>query len=111
MSVDQSHIDRVRGLSGADPTEYSDSVIEGVIEMYKVRDGDGLNPGDTGYVDTYDLFTAAAEIVERRSAAAAAEYDVNADGSGLMRSQVTQQLNAVASRLRARGVVTLNEAG
>jgi hypothetical protein len=107
MSVTAAHIARVRSLSGATATDFSDAAITAVIELFEVMDGTGYEPSEDGYSATYDLYAAAADVVDQRSVAAATAYDTSADGATLSRNQVYQNLCRLASRLRSRSQARL----
>jgi len=107
MAVTAAQIARVRALSAAPAADFSDAAIEAVIELYECIDSAGYLPNEDDYTTTYDLYAAAADIVDQRAAAAATLYDTSADGANLSRNQITQNLTALASRLRARAVSRL----
>lgn len=107
MAVTAAQITRVRSLSAAPAADFSDAAIEDVIELYECIDSAGYLPDEDDYTTTYDIYAAAADIVDQRAAAAATLYDTSADGANLSRNQITQNLTALASRLRARAVSRL----
>lgn len=102
MSITGDMIARVRSLAGVTIEEFGDSAIEVSIAEFPRPDADGYEPSDSDWTPTYDLFRAAADIVDQRAATAAGLYDFDADGAKLSRSQISQQLNILATRLRAK---------
>lgn len=107
MAVTAADIARTRTLSAAPVADFSDAAISAVIALYPKRDAAGLRPDETGWAETYDLYRAAADIVDQRAATAAPLYDTNADGANLSRSQVHAQLLALGTRLRSRASALL----
>lgn len=104
MSVTAAQITRVRKLSGnVSESDFDDDAITDAIELYPKIDSDGLDPADDDWTETYDLYRAAADIVDQRAAAVANQYDQNTDGASLNRSQKFGQLSRLATRLRSRG--------
>jgi hypothetical protein len=84
-------------------SDFSDAQITLAIEEYPKNDSSGYHPDETDWTATYDLYRAAADIAEQRAAKVATDYDTSADGATLSRSQVQDQLYALAVRLRSRG--------
>jgi hypothetical protein len=102
MAITAAEITRVRSLADASVADFSDGTIEYSILLFPVKDADGLLPDDDDWTATYDLYRAAADIVEQRAAKVATRYDTSADGAGLSRSQMQAQLAGLASRLLTR---------
>ena len=103
MAVTATQITRVRVLAGVTITAYSDAAVTLAISEYPKIDSVGLDPSDADWTESYDLYRAAADIVDQRAAGVAEQYDQNSDGANLSRSQKFAQLTKLASRLRARG--------
>jgi len=102
MAVTAAQIARVRSLADASVSEFNDAAVTAVIELYEKRDPDGYFPDEEGYTVTYDLYRAAADIAEQRAAKVATQYNTTADGATLNRSEIQEQLFALAVRLRQR---------
>lgn len=97
-----AQIARVRALSDASATDFNDASITASIELFPVYDSGGYAPTDDDWTATYDLYRAAADIVEQRVAKLATRYDVIADGASMYRSQMQDQLRRLAYRLLAK---------
>ena len=102
MAVTAAQITRVRALADASEADFTDAQITLAIEEYLKNDSSGYRPYEDDYTTTYDLYRAAADIVEQRAAKVATQYDTSADGATLNRSQIQEQLYALAARLRSR---------
>ena len=59
---------------------YSDDLLGSYIETYPLLDSDGNEPGDTGWVASYDLNAAAADIWENKAAAVWDKFSFTAVG-------------------------------
>ena len=103
MAATAAQITRVRALAGVTASDFDDAAVTLAIELYQKIDSAGLDPDDEDYTATYDLYRAAADIVDQRAALVVDQYDQNSDGATLARSQKFTQLTRLASRLRARG--------
>lgn len=88
----------------AEPTliNYPDAVLSDYIEAWAVRDVNGLDPIDTGWIPTYDLPAAAADVWEEKGAAAVGNFDFSADGGSFSRNQVHQQCMQMARHFKSR---------
>lgn len=104
MAATAAQIERLRRMVQADETAYSDEALALVIESYPLTDERGTDPfywntgvtppvrvATVGWIETYDLHAAAAEIWEEKAAEAAQDYDFQADGGSYSRSQVHEQ--------------------
>lgn len=107
MAVTSTQIARVRSLANVTAVEYDTAAVTAVIELYPIVDSSGYFPDEDDYTETYDLYRAAADIVEQEAAKVAKQYDVTADGATLSRSQIAEGLFTLAARLRARANVQL----
>lgn len=118
MAVSADQIAQVRRMT-AEPTTttYSDASITAYINARRVPDPRGLlwytwdystepptQDDNADWIPTYDLNGAAADIWDEKAAAVACDYDTNADGAGLSRSQVRAAYAAMASKYRSRSV-------
>jgi len=103
MAVTAAQIARVRSLAQVSASDYDDSTVTTIIEMYTTMDTSGYFPAEDDYTTTYDLYRAAADIVEQEAAKVIKQYDVNTDGAQMNRSQMQKQLFTLAARLRQRG--------
>lgn len=97
-------IARLRRLS-AEPTTttYSDASLTTILERYPLYDDEGVAPDETDWAGAWDVFLAAADVWEEKAAAVVGSYDFSADGSSFSRSQMVQQMQDQAKRMRARG--------
>lgn len=92
---------------------YTDEVLTEILTSYSVCDGEGLMPDEDGWIPTYDVHAAAAQVWEEKAGALAVEFDFSADGASFARSQAHQQAMAQARYHRARRLARSNtlEAG
>ncbi len=81
---------------------YSDVILADYIERYPLLDSEGNAPTESDWTATYDLHSAAADVWDEKAAVVACDYDVNADGSSMARSQVYQQYMKQARYHRSR---------
>jgi hypothetical protein len=88
MAATAAMIARVRRMT-AEPTTttYSDAVIAEYIETYPVIDAASVDPTGAGWVPSYDLHAAAADIWEEKAALLQPLFDFSADGGSYDRSQ------------------------
>jgi len=103
MSVTAAQILRVRSLANVTLAQYSDVAVTAIIEEYTKMDSSGYMPSEDDYTATYDLYRAAADVVELEAAKVAMQYDTTVDGATLHRSQIAEGLYSLAARLRQRG--------
>jgi hypothetical protein len=68
-------------------TTYSDATLTTYIEKYPLIDSYGRDPTITGWVEDYDLASAAAKIWAEKAAKLVCDYDFSADGASYSRSQ------------------------
>jgi len=102
-------------------TTYSDVVLSAYIEEYPLIDERGLIPyyfrvigsgsaaapdkvTTTGWLPTYDLNGAAADIWDEKAAAVAEDFSFDADGGKFSRNEVFEQYQAKARAHRSRKV-------
>lgn len=99
----KAQVQRMCALSVSDTT-YTDTVIGGYVERYPLLDAQGQSPWvwdhsvippkkavNSGWIPTYDLHAAAADIWEEKAAQLAAAFDFSADGANFSRSQAYEQ--------------------
>lgn len=88
MAASADQIARVRRMI-AEPTTttYSDDALADYIEAYPVTDVAGVRPDGSGWVATYDLHAAAADLWEEKAAPLQPKFDFSADGGSFDRSQ------------------------
>lgn len=91
----------------AEPTQvnYPDAVLSDYIEAWALRDANGLEPTDVGWIPTYDLPAAAADVWEEKGAAAVGNFDFAADGGSFTRSQVHLQCMQMARHFKSRASI------
>lgn len=104
MAATAAQILQVRRMAGlaVDDATYTDAVVSGYIEAYPLLDADGHDPSATEWTPTYDSHAAAADILEERAVALAAEFDFTADGATYHRSQQYEALMKQARYHRSR---------
>lgn len=91
--VDATFIARLRGMV-AEPTVavFDDAYLSDIIELYSLPDPDGLAPSEAGWVETYDLHAAAADVWQEKAGKLAVNFDFAADGGNFSRSQAHKQM-------------------
>ena len=90
MPLSAAQITRVRQMTAERDAagDYPDADIITLADgVAKVVDSEGLAPIDTGYVETYDLYTVAAELWRVKAGEVADEFDFAAEGGEFTRSQ------------------------
>ena len=116
MSATAAQVARLRRMVAEATTDtYSDDDLEGYIEAYPLVDERGEAPysWDTstdpptqeateGWIPTYDLNAAAADIWEEKAAGIADRYDFSADGQSYSRSQAVDHAQRMARYYRAK---------
>jgi len=87
----------------AEPTEaiYTDAILTAAIERYPVPDPDDVYPDEYGWLPSYDLALAAAEIWAEKAGAVAANFDFQADGANFAKSQQYEHYNQQARKWRS----------
>lgn len=91
------------------PALTTDDLADALV-MYAVVDGAGVIPGDTGWLETYDMAGAALECWQWKKAAAVANVNFNADGSQFSLSDISEHIEErirYYSALRATGNLTV----
>lgn len=96
-------------------TTYSDALITEFIENRPLIDERGEEPftydtstqpptedANENWIVTYDLNAAAADIMDEKAAQFAQDFDFSADGGNYKRSQVYQQMSALARKYRSK---------
>lgn len=114
--VTAAEIAQLRKMVDEPETEfYSDADLTTYIENYPMMDELGQDPyywqgGVTpikvvnqGWIATYNLNAAAADIWEEKAAQLAGKYDFSADGGQYSRSQAYNQAMQMAKYYRGRG--------
>jgi len=114
MSATAEQIAKLRRMV-AEPTltTYSDTDLAGYIEAHAVVDANGMEPlfyagvnqgmvANPTWMSTYDLNSAAADVWEEKAAAPAEDFDMEADGAQLSRSQVYEHYMKQARYYRSR---------
>ena len=109
MTVAAADLARLRRMI-AEPTTttYSDALLTAAVERYPVMDSAGEFPteidGDANddWTETYDLFAAAADLLEEKAATMLTAFDFNADNGSFRRSQQYDHMMDMARRFRAR---------
>lgn len=83
-------IARLKRVTAAtvDPKMQDADIVDALVQ-YALVDSAGVLPGDAGWLETYDLNGAAAEVWGWKEAAASAMVAINADGSQLNLAQIT----------------------
>jgi hypothetical protein len=122
MAVTAAQIAQLRRMvNEPTATTYSDATLAAYIESYPCNDVRGelpvLYPDDGGllstttpptptvnpiWIPTYDLSAAAGDFWAEKAGVLSADYDVNADGASLARSQAYAQAMAQSRYWRSR---------
>ena len=96
-------IETLRRMTAADREPLvSDAELWEMLELCRRRDDSGRAPLDPEWEPAYDLNLAAAMVFDAKAAAVANEFDVNADGVNLARSQLHAHFLVQADRHRRR---------
>lgn len=124
MAASSSAIARLRRMvNEPDETAYTDVALAEYIERFPLIDERGIRPywwdpsttpptktETTGWIPTYDLNAAAAEIWEEKANILAQDYDFAADKADYKRSQAYEQAMKQARRYASKrnpGSITL----
>jgi hypothetical protein len=114
VTATEAMIRTVRRKSNEDNLDtYSDEDIVEFIEAYPLIDDQGLNPWyisgnpperkvTIGWIPTYDLNAAIANIWEEKASVVGQDFDFNADGGSYSRSQVYQQYMETVRYFRSK---------
>lgn len=116
MAATADQILQLRRLA-AEPTPdtYDDVALAAYIEAYPLLDAEGEVPytwdtsssppaqvASAGWIPTYDLHAAVADIWEEKAGALTTAFDFGADGATYQRSQQNQMMMAQARYHRSR---------
>jgi hypothetical protein len=82
-------------------TPYTDAMLVEAIERYPVPDLDDFWPDEAGWLPSYDLAMAAAEIWSEKATLLATNFDFDADGANFSRSQQYDHFMKQARHWRA----------
>ena len=109
MSATAEMVARLRRMvAEASDTTYSDSDLEAYIEDHPLIDAAGEVPfladgtSNPGWMPTYDLYAAAADIWSEKAGALAANYDFSTQGQSFQRSQAFAAAIQAARYYRSR---------
>lgn len=103
VAVPLSEIRRVRRLSGeSEGSVFSDLDFQEALERYPLTDSSGVDPSEADWLGRWDVFAAAADIWDEKSAALSGDFDFSADGASYSRSQAYQNAVSQAKSMRAR---------
>lgn len=117
MGATAADIARLRSMTNepAGQTTFSDAELQAVIERYPLPDPLGIEPYyidasttpptqtlRTSWIPTWDIDAAAADVWEMKAGKVAEDFDSNADGANLSRSQRFDHYTKMASRYRSR---------
>jgi len=119
MAATAAQIARLRRMvNEPTTTTYSDTTLAEYIEAYPLLDERGEEPytwdtatepptkeDNDNWIATYDLAAAAADVWQEKAAAPAEDFDTNADGADLKRSQAYEQCMKQARYYRSRRAV------
>jgi len=79
--------------------------LEALLDLCRLADANGVAPGGTGWVETYDLNRAAAEGWRWKAGKLTGAYDFQAEGATFNRSQMREMCEKQAAQY-ARRIVT-----
>lgn len=115
MSADAATIARLRRLTNEpDTSTYDDSTLSEYLERYPLIDSNGNSPtivdplglvaavANPLWIATYDIYAAAADIVEEKAAIVAQDFKFQADNGTYDRNQVFEQYMKLARNYRSR---------
>lgn len=85
-------------------TTYTDGVLTEAIQRYPVPDGDDVYPDESGWIPSFDLASASAEIWAEKASAVASNFDFDADGATFSKSQQYDHFIGEARRWHSRRV-------
>lgn len=104
MAATEQQINRLRRMAN-EPTggPYAREDLAAILEQYPVSDAAGLEPGDAGWIPTYDLNLAAAEVWREKAAAVVHEIDFAVDGGEFNAGQLQRRYLDTAESFQARG--------
>ena len=120
MAVTAAQIAQMRRLvNEPTATAYTEGVLSEYIARYPMLDERGEKPytwetttspptqeANDDWIPTYDLAAAAADIWSEKAATLAEDFDTNADGASLSRSQAYEQAMKQARHWRSRRSMT-----
>ncbi len=115
MSATDEQVARLRRMV-SEPTEdtYDDDALAEYIERYALEDARGEYPTveseaapgtleeNPDWTATYDMYAAAADVVEEKAAAVAVDFDFEADGGQFTRSQKFNQMMRLVRHYRSK---------
>jgi len=103
MTVTVSDVRRLRSMIN-EPTDatWTDDDLMQLIEAAACMDKYGKEPDDYGWVPTYNLYQAAAELWLEKAAKVSDEFDFSADGGNFQRSQKQMMMLKQASYFESR---------
>jgi hypothetical protein len=115
MTAPAATIARLRRLTNEpDATTYDDSVLSEYLERYPLIDDNGNSPtivdplglvpavANPLWVATYDIYAAAADIMEEKAAIVAQDFKFSADNGSYDRNQVFEQYMKLVKNYRSR---------
>lgn len=118
MTATAAMIAQVRRMVAETSTAtYTDQAIQEIIEQHPLLDELGRDPNlwqllsppvpypNPAWMPTYDLNAAAADIWEQKAGTVAPDFDLNADGASLSRSQIFQQYMELSKHFRSRSSI------
>jgi hypothetical protein len=88
----------------AEPSQdiYTDELLSAALQRYPLPDASGYAPTDTLWAGAWDVYPAAADVLEEKAAALAADFDFSADGGDYKRSQAHAHMLQMARMYRSR---------
>ncbi len=104
MALSAAELLRLERLAGEAHKAESDRLLDDARlqniadESAKVVDSAGLAPSASGYVDTYDLYAAAAECWREKAGIVVEQFDFETEGGMFKRSQQYKMFLAQATR-------------
>lgn len=89
MSASAAMVSQVR-LMVNEPSSatYTDDALKARIEVYPLKDSNGVASSDAAWIATYDLNQVASEVWMEKAAALANVYSFSADGASFQRAQL-----------------------
>jgi len=86
----------------------ADAVVAALLDAYPMRDADGREPQDDGWVGTWDLNAAAAEGWRMKAGKVAGDFNFSADGASYSKADVLAQCLEMEAKYASKSHGVLN---
>ena len=78
--------------------------VGAIVDTYQISDVNGVPPGATGYVATYDTNAAIAEVYDQKAGQVAGAFNFSADDASYDKADLLSHMLAMRDRYAARAV-------